>query len=167
MNIATFGSQKFNPSILCCQHYIYVWNLIFINFSRIRASVPLMLQQDSNTRPLLRLVLTKFICQNLGIICKTLIAEIETKTETFSLETEKRQRRDLSETISLVSSHTYFRSETLNQTYERLESKISNDRTTSCHTWFLHWRLQDFQLPAQPAETNFLCQKFWIKTADN
>ena len=41
MNIATFGSQKFNPSIICCQHYIYVWNLIFINFSWIRASVPL------------------------------------------------------------------------------------------------------------------------------
>ena len=41
MNIATFGSQKLNPSIICCQHYIYVWNLIFINFSRIRASVPL------------------------------------------------------------------------------------------------------------------------------
>ena len=42
MNIATFGSQKFNPSIICCQHYIHVWNLIFINFSWIRASVPLM-----------------------------------------------------------------------------------------------------------------------------
>ena len=40
MNIATLGFQKLNPSIICCELYIYVKNSIFMNFSRIRARVP-------------------------------------------------------------------------------------------------------------------------------
>ena len=51
-------------------------------------AVALMLQQNSNTRPLTWLILTTITCQNLGLICETLTAETETKTETFSLETE-------------------------------------------------------------------------------
>ena len=73
-------------------------------------AVALMLQQNSNTRPITRLNLTTITCQNLGIICKTLTAETETlKTETFTSRPRPRrtlgrsQDRDIeTETTSLA-----------------------------------------------------------------